>query len=298
MARLRTIPYGYVVRLGNIEVDPMESKVVRSIFSLYTQGHTMKSIADELMEKEVVYFQNEVRWNKNSIKRIIENEKYIGNDIYNPIVDCELFRQANNLKNEKSRPSSVLSPEISRLKGICVCGRCGTRFKRINTWGSREKWMCANGCRCGRFIDDSILLNSVHETAAAVINDPSLLSVSAHSLYLPSKDVLREENELIRLLEQPKISFMSSAKSILRTASLRFQCCQYDRGEITSALQEELKDIRFTEAEGLSFIKKYIRKVRIYPDGIISVVFFNGAEVLAKGGVSDECCITETCDKD
>lgn len=297
MAKLRTISFGYMIQNGRVAVNPDEAKTVRNIFERYTQGVTLQKIADDLVCQGVPFFQGEVRWNKNTIKRIIENEKYIGNEIYEPIISPELFCKANEKRKERSRPTVRLSPEVEYMKEICCCGQCGARYRRINTWGTREKWMCAHGCRCDRFIDDQILLDSIRGIIEAVICDPGFISVSTYSVYVPSKEVQREENELIRLLEQPKISFMTSAQSILRAASLRFQCCMYDRGEMTGRLQEEIAEHITCEGNHFLEIYKFIKRVKIYPNGMIASVFFNGAEVLAAGGMKDGNSIAKTCDK-
>lgn len=298
MAVLRTIPYGYVVRFGKVEIHPVEAKVVQQIFALYIQGHTMKHIAEDLIERKIVYFQNEVRWNKNSVKRIIENVKYTGDAIYPMIVSTDVFQAANEKRIEKAGEKAELSPAAVYFKEICVCGQCGTRYKRINTWGSREKWMCASGCKSSRYIDDRDLEQSVLQTINTVIKNPERLKSTTYSAYIPTKEVLREENELLRLLEQPRISFAAASKSILCGAAIRFECCEYDRGEMTAALQEAVAAFSTTDELNLDFVKRFVRQIKIYPNGKLTVVFFNGAEITAIGGTDDGSCIAETGHKD
>ena len=298
MAVLRTIPYGYMVRFGKVEIHPVEAKIVQYIFSLYIQGHTMKRIAENLIERKIVYFQNEVRWNKNSVKRIIENVKYTGDTVYPTIVSADVFQAANEKRIEKAGEKAELSPAAVYFKEICVCGQCGTRYKRINTWGSREKWMCASGCKTLLYIDDQCLGKAVLQVINTVITNPECLITTTYSTYAPSKEVIREENELLRLLEQPRISFAAASKSILRGAALRFGCCEYDRGEMTAALQETVAAFPTTDELNLDYVKQFVRQIKIYPNGKLTVVFFNGAEITAIGGIDNGSCITETGHKD
>ena len=298
MAVLRTIPYGYVVCLGKVEIHPVEAKIVQYIFSLYIQGYTMKSIADELIEKKIAYFQNEVRWNKNSVKRIIENVKYTGDAIYPMIVSTDVFQTANGKRIEKAGEKTELTSAAVYFKEICVCGQCGTRYKRINTWGSREKWMCASGCKTLRYTDDQCLGKAVLQVINTVITNPECLITTTYSTYAPSKEVIREENELLRLLEQPRISFAAASNSILHCATLRFDCCEYDRREMTAALQEAVVAFPIKDELNVDFVKRFIRQIKIYPNGKLTVVFFNGAEITAIGGTDDGSCITETGHKD
>ena len=298
MAVLRTIPYGYVVRFGKVEIHPVEAKIVQYIFSLYIQGYTMKKIADELIGKKIAYFQNEVRWNKNSVKRILENVKYTGDAIYPMIVSTDVFQTANGKRIEKAGEKTELTSAAVYFKEICVCGQCGTRYKRINTWGSREKWMCASGCKTLRYIDDQCLGKAVLHAIYAVITKPEHLKTTTYSTYKPTKDVLREENELLRLLEQPRISFAAASNSILHCATLRFDCCEYDRREMTAALQEAVAAFPTADELNLDFVKQFVRQIKIYPNGKLTVVFFNGAEITAIGGTDDGGCIKETGHKD
>lgn len=73
---IRTTLYGYQVKNGKTVVHDEESEVVKEVFSLYVEGNTLNSIASMLTEKKIVYFQDEVKWNKNTINRMLENEKY------------------------------------------------------------------------------------------------------------------------------------------------------------------------------------------------------------------------------
>lgn len=294
MATLRTISYGYEIRNGVVAVQPDEASIVAEIFSLYVSGKTLQNISDTLVQRSIPFYMGEVRWNKNSVKRIIDNAKYIGDETYPQIIAEDVFREAHKLKDCKGGAATPLSLILEYFKDICVCGKCGTRYKRINTWGSREKWMCADGCKTLLFVTDELLETAVLNTTNKVIQNPDLLDVTPKSQYSPSKDVVREENELIRLLEQPKISFTAAAKSILNCAALRFECCEFDRGEVTQALKEEFADMTPFDALDLQFVKRYIRRIKVYPDGKLTVVFYNRSEITAIGGTDDGSNITET----
>lgn len=95
---LRTIPFGYQIENGKTVVQKEESEIVKKVFSLYIEGETLKSIADYLTNQNVEYYQGKAQWNKNKINRIIENEKYIGTEIYPMIISETLFRQAKAVK--------------------------------------------------------------------------------------------------------------------------------------------------------------------------------------------------------
>lgn len=277
---IRTTLYGYQVKNGKTVIHNEESEVVKRVFSLYVEGKTLNSIATMLTEENVVYFQDKMKWNKNTIKRMIENEKYMGNEVYPTIISTSLFNQTKAVKERKSCKQETHTPEVELFREITVCGKCGSRFKRVNTWGTREKWMCSKGCKCSVYIDDKTLEDAVTSNLNMVIGNPDLLNVVAASKYMPTIDVTKEENELIRLLEQPKLNFSAVTKCILQGAKVRFDCCDYDNGELT----EELKDeISVVDKIDYKIMKEYIKQVIIQPDGRVITVFINDAKIMNGG---------------
>lgn len=284
---IRTILYGYQVKNGKTVIHKEESEVVKNVFSLYIEGKTLSSIASMLTENKIVYFQGEAKWNKNTINRMLENEKYMGNDVYPMIVSASLFNQAKAVKEKKSCKQEKHSCEVELLREIAVCGKCGSRYKRVNTWGSREKWMCSKGCGCITYIDDSVLEKAVTENFNMIIENPELLNVIVNSRCQPTREVLKEENELIRLLEQPKLDYRTISKSILNGARIRFNFCEFDNGEITKELKEEISNLSVMESITYKEIQEYIRQVIIQPDGRITSVYINNAEITANGGAEN-----------
>lgn len=82
MAWQRKIPFGYQVRNGRINCHPEEAELVRAIFSRYLLGGSYSQIADEMTQQGVRYHQHNAQWNKHMVKRILENERYLGMDGY------------------------------------------------------------------------------------------------------------------------------------------------------------------------------------------------------------------------
>lgn len=277
---IRTTLYGYQVENGRTILHTEEANIVKRVFSLYIEGKTLNNIASMLTEEKVVYFQDEVKWNKNTINRMIENEKYMGNEIYPMIISPSLFNQAKTVKERKSCKQETYTPEAELFREIAVCGKCGSRFKRVNTWGTREKWMCSKGCKCSIYIDDAILEDAVTGNLSMVVKNPDLLNVTADSQYMPTIDVTKEENELIRLFEQPKLNFSVVAKCILQGAKVRFDCCDYDNGELTEELKDEITLVNKIDCK---VMKEYIKQIIIQPDGRIITVFINNAKITNGG---------------
>ena len=87
----RTIPFGYMMRNGEIQPKPTESKAVQNIFQAYLNGSSLLAIANWMSSQGIPYNGIDFVWNKNMIKRILENEKYLGRNGYPAIT---VFRTA------------------------------------------------------------------------------------------------------------------------------------------------------------------------------------------------------------
>lgn len=71
-------PYGYKLVDNNLEIVPEEAEVIKKIFALYLQGYGTNVIAKIVRESD-----GEKRaWNKEGIRYILINEKYIGDSMW------------------------------------------------------------------------------------------------------------------------------------------------------------------------------------------------------------------------
>ena len=78
MAWQRKIPFGYQIQNGRVACHPEEMDAVKAIFSHYLLGSSYNQIADAMTRQGVRYHQHTAQWNKHMVKRILENEKYLG----------------------------------------------------------------------------------------------------------------------------------------------------------------------------------------------------------------------------
>ena len=104
MGKNRTIPFGYMMRNGAITADPAKVLAVLTIFSEYMAGKSLNEIAANM---GVPYSEN-VGWNKNMVKRVLENDKYLGTDIYPQLISEEVFRKVNERKRAKATSLCII----------------------------------------------------------------------------------------------------------------------------------------------------------------------------------------------
>ena len=84
--------YGYTIRDGRLEVEENEAENIRKIFKNYLAGNALIKSADLVGLKK----------NSSSVKRILTNKKYLGNEIYPKIIDGESFEKAGQILKERA----------------------------------------------------------------------------------------------------------------------------------------------------------------------------------------------------
>ncbi len=99
MLKNRSIPFGYCMVNGKYALNAPEAEAVRKIFADYISGKSLKTIADEM---QIPYNMGKALWNKNMVCRVLEKQKYIGENGYPQIITSEVFEQAARIKAERN----------------------------------------------------------------------------------------------------------------------------------------------------------------------------------------------------
>ena len=84
--------YGYTIRDGRLEIQEKEAENIRKIFKNYLDGNAL------IKSAELVGLNK----NNSSVKKILTNENYLGNDIYPKIIDSESFEKAGQMLKERA----------------------------------------------------------------------------------------------------------------------------------------------------------------------------------------------------
>lgn len=125
MAKNRRIPFGYPMINGEITTHPREVYAVSKIFAEYLKGRSMLDISKEIQAADIPYHSGEsCRWNKNMVKRILENEKYLGTDTYPQIISPDIFHRANNKKLKKATNICIVPDELKEIRNMTICAEC------------------------------------------------------------------------------------------------------------------------------------------------------------------------------
>lgn len=97
--------YGYHIDKNRVwHIVEEEATVVRLLFEMYAEGKTIYEIMDYLKKKRIKTKKGNDRWHYNTIKIILENEKYIGDYEYQKYVSPKLLSDQGIKKNNGLLP--------------------------------------------------------------------------------------------------------------------------------------------------------------------------------------------------
>lgn len=155
-------------------IVPKEAEVLKRIYREYLEGSSLQQIAHGLEAYGVLTAAKKSKWRSETIKKILQNEKYIGDALlqktytidflskkrvvnngivpqyyvensHEPIIPREIFMQVQeemvrraNLYTGKNGKKRVYSSKYA-LSSIVYCSECGEIYRRVH-WNNR-------GCR-------------------------------------------------------------------------------------------------------------------------------------------------------
>ena len=161
---------------GNPEIVPEEAEAVKTVFRLFLEGRSHKAIANYMNENHFPNRSSTGLWINTMVKRILENEKYIGDcllqktytvdcishktaknngeramyyvsDCHPAIIDKNTFNRVQQeiaRRNSKRSASTKNPTEQSKysskyaLTELLICGECGTACRRCR-WTSHNR---------------------------------------------------------------------------------------------------------------------------------------------------------------
>ncbi len=102
MAKNRYLPFGYMIRNGEIVINEQEAALVRTAFEEYMTGASYAAVAETLQATGIRYHSDTPLWNKHMVKRMLENSRYAGTDDCPRIIEQTLFDSVASLRESRS----------------------------------------------------------------------------------------------------------------------------------------------------------------------------------------------------
>lgn len=143
--KIRNIPYGYQYKNGSIAIQEKETETVKRIFTEYLNGLSLLKIAEHLNNEQIEYMLGVCGWNKSRIKRIIEDERYLGTSSYPPIIDEDMHKTLMLIKSEKNTQKHIdRKSDIFNLGVPILCPKCCSKMCRRHDSNRKcqDWWLC------------------------------------------------------------------------------------------------------------------------------------------------------------
>ena len=283
MPKNRTIPFGYFMKNGEITTNPKEVYAVVTIFDEYLKGKSLLEIAKLMETEKIRYSEYSDYWNKNMVKRIIENDKYLGNDTYPQLITDDIFKRANEKRVKKATTLNLISEDLQAIRNVTYCLECGHKLSRIGGNSKYEKWDCRNpDCYKLEFrLTDQMIIGAVLNVLNSAIANPSLLESGGDiSIYSPTADIVRQQNEINRMTDSGHIDFDRVKAEIFRLAEMKYDCCSYnDSPQKTEELKSLLQNNEQLNTLDIGLFKSCVSKIWISHFCAIEVEFINGVKI-------------------
>ena len=276
----RYVPFGYEITDGRLAVIPQEERLVKSAFELYISGKSFKNIAERFTMTGIEYREGKPDWNKNMIKRMIENERYCGKDDYPRIISDEVYKRANELKAKKQLDIDEGKASLDKfIRQNTVCGKCGSKIRRKPHKRSETTVDCAND-QCGAFsIRESTFHEIIREKINKLIENPELIKPPESSEVIDSKEIEQKSNELYCKLndEEDREELL---RQIFDLAKYKFdRCTGTDTSAITAEIQKVLCGYSKIDKLTAELLNKIISKIHIYDGGRVQIELRNGKTI-------------------
>lgn len=272
-----------MIREGLIQQYPQEADAVRYIFGQYLAGASLLAIAWDMTRRGIRYHQHTAEWNKNMVKRILENTKYTGADGYPRLVFDEDFAAAQRLRTQRNT-YAPLSAEIQSIQNKIVCAKCGGRMARGNRSYGSVGWRCQS-LDCGQVmtISDEALAGQVDERLRELAQAPQLLTAPEPQQGRGDMETVRIQNELTMALNRG-----AESPEYLKTLALTVAAQRYSQLPDPSPAHE-LEQLRTrleqgpADAETLtSLLATAVRNVRLTPSKNVELELVNGTVIAGK----------------
>ena len=275
-------------RLLKWGIEPQESKVLKRIFAAYLDGSSMLTIAEQLNREKIEYRDGVTGWNKGRLKHLIDNAKYLGTEVYPPIIDQATYEKMQKTKHGRNTQRNTdKTQDIFKLTVPVRCPSCGDRMRRRHDSRCKcqERWTCENtACRLRIEISDAELLTALADLLGTVTADS--IKMPAETPYKPSAEVIRLNNEISRMLDMAEID-----KAVLRSKMTEcFRQKYKELGNGCCAVQRLKAELGST-ADIAERLNRAVSEIRLYTDKTADIILLNGQIIRKESDNGTDCCI-------
>lgn len=259
----RKLPFGYSMRGGQICVVDAEAEIVRMIFAGYGSGNSYETLAEWLNDGRHTYSSGK-QWNKNTVARILQDERYLGNSIYPAILTADVFQTRK--PTVSGRPDH---PQIKDIRLLARCGVCGKVVKRKR----KDTWRCPHCMTLAVTSTDKRLMASVAELLQRLCQHPDTV-VFLSDADTESERVLSAKNSFSHELENVEFDEAAARAKAISLAAARFDVLGSGDYE-TMRIKYILARTEQTGGLNTVLLRQITSAILIHPTGEVSLKLKN-----------------------
>ena len=292
----RHMPIGYKMVNGKIQIDKIKEKVVKKIFKYYLSGVSTYGLAKELTAMGFLNANNKPSWNHGSIGKILENTKYLGDDLYPQMIKKEQFEQVQNRRKERcqtlgriAQPNSMANQYT--FSGKLHCGECGEIYRKYvehsGKPSERTNWKCKKyiyknrvQCRCGVITDEQIK-EAFISAANHIVSKMYLLDRKPKAASPPVNPEFKKLDQRVKELEADgRYSSKELSNLIFKRAMTFYKTAEIKDYEHTT---EKMKQV-FSQREQLKefhddLFSTVVKHLTVHADRRLTFEFINGLTI-------------------
>ena len=195
---------GYKIIDKQFYIDEATAPIVQQIFELYASGKTVVEICD-ILNAQGYKTSRGVAFNKNSLRTILQNKRYIGIYTYKDkeipdgiprIIDDDLFyKVARIMETNKKAPAKAKAKEEYLLTTKLFCGHCKEMMRGYGGTGKLGKHYHYYACNgkikkvCDKkLVDKDYIENLVISECRKLLTDENIQRIAREVVALCEKE--------------------------------------------------------------------------------------------------------------
>jgi len=303
---------------GNLimHIKEDEAETVRLIFSLYISGKSCQYVGEELERRGRLTVTGNRKWGTDGIRRILRNEKYIGNALlqktymedfvprknnsddpkvqmyyvenhHDPIIDRETFETAQREQARRANIKLVNKKVVKQpFAGMIRCGGCGVTFRhKVYQYRGRGLygfWCCNakmyHGLRActNNNLKDDIL----RSLYIAAFNEFVGIRIEADSITAEQQEIKRLRDNDAELLSLMYKGYLNKIHYIAEHKAIIDRIAEIDKLMMAKSQDNLYKAYkkRLTEFDPSS-IDKFLKSVTV-SNWTVTFIFKNGVTII------------------
>lgn len=288
----RHTPLGYHIQNGKAEIDPEAAGLVREIFTAYLAGTSTYRIAKDFTKRGILNASHKPSWNHGSIGKILENQKYLGDEFYPPLIERNIFEQVQGRRKQQvkdlgrsAQPNSFANQSI--WSSLLICGECGQPYRKCTEKGKPPKWRCKHYiyrnrvlCR-NRFLSEEQLEQAYVQVINQVMENPDYLNPDFKELPLTESIAERKLTAQInRLLAEPSCDAQAVKQLVFQRAAEQYRNIRIDdRAYQNEKIADALNGVGIQTICDLTLLEGTIGKIVVQKHTGLEFYLKNGRRI-------------------